>query len=162
MLIKSGHKHVSLMIIVLAGLCGGIAEVLWVTLYSSLTGISAVEIARQITATVLPAMADGALAPAAGVLIHMLLSVALGAVFAWAAWRFFLCRFGARGIMPLALVTLALVWAMNFLVILPALNPAFVTLMPYGATLASKLLFGISMAWVFRQDTLHRAVIRRD
>ena len=161
MQIKSGREHVSPMIIVLAGLCGGIAEVLWVTLYSNLTGISAAEVARQITATVLPAMANGALAPVTGVLIHMLLSVALGAGFAWAAWSFFLYRFGAEAIMPVALVTLALVWATNFFVILPVLNPAFVTLMPYGATLASKLLFGVSMAWVFQQGTLRQAAIKR-
>ena len=152
MQIKGNREHVSLLIIVLAGLCGGTMEMLWVTLYSNLTGISAVEVARQITASVLPVMAAGALAPVTGVLIHMLLSVALGAIFAWAAWHFFLHQLGAEAIMMVALATLALVWATNFFVILPLLNPAFVTLMPYSVTLVSKILFAIAMAGVLQYN----------
>jgi hypothetical protein len=37
----------------------------------------------------------------------------------------------------------------NFFLILPVVNPDFVTLMPYAVTLASKLGFGIAMGWVF-------------
>ena len=44
--------------------------------------------------------------------------------------------------------TLAGIWALNFLLVLPVLNPRFVTLMPYAATLASKALFGLTMAAV--------------
>ena len=43
---------------------------------------------------------------------------------------------------------LALVWTLNFFIILPWLNPAFVTLMPYSVSLASKLLFGVTMGIV--------------
>lgn len=56
-----------------------------------------------------------------------------------------------RTIVPVAVVTLVLVWATNFLVILPVLDPAFVTLLPYGVTLFSKLLFGITMGWVVQE-----------
>jgi len=44
---------------------------------------------------------------------------------------------------------LVLVWTMNFLVILPVVNPAFVTIVPYGASLTSKVLFGVAAALVF-------------
>ena len=52
----------------------------------------------------------------------------------------------ARAIVTSAAVTLALVWLMNFFVVLPALNPAFTELLPYPLTFASKLLFAIAMA----------------
>ncbi|HLB81398.1 MAG TPA: hypothetical protein VJJ77_12930 [Dongiaceae bacterium] len=42
------------------------------------------------------------------------------------------------------------VWAINFLVILPIVNPAFIGLLPYGATLTSKVLFGLAAASVLR------------
>jgi hypothetical protein len=41
---------------------------------------------------------------------------------------------------------LGAVWAFNFLVVLPQLNPDFVALMPPAITLASKLLFALAMA----------------
>ena len=44
--------------------------------------------------------------------------------------------------------SLAVVWLVNFTVVLPALNPAFVTLLPLWATLISKLLFGAAMTVV--------------
>jgi hypothetical protein len=51
---------------------------------------------------------------------------------------------------PVVVVSmLAGVWAMNFLVILPIINPDFVLLVPYGASLASKVLFGVAAAFVF-------------
>ncbi len=137
-------------IIALAGLIGGLAEVLWVTLYSNLNGTSALEVARQITASVIPAAAGLESAPAIGVVIHLLLSAGLGIAFGWAVWRFVLPHLGAPAIMPAAVVTLALVWAVNFFAVLPVLNPAFVTLMPLAATLFSKMLFGLLMAWILR------------
>jgi hypothetical protein len=51
---------------------------------------------------------------------------------------------------PVVVVSmLAGVWAINFLVILPIINPTFVELVPYGASLASKVLFGFAAAFVF-------------
>lgn len=131
----------------LAGLCGGLAEVVWVALYSSFTQASGVEVARQVTATLFPSSAASALAPAFGIVIHLLLSLALGFAFAWLVWIPFSRQMRAATAMIIAVATLIFVWAANFFVILPALNPVFVTLMPYGATLLSKALFGIAMAW---------------
>jgi predicted neutral ceramidase superfamily lipid hydrolase len=53
---------------------------------------------------------------------------------------------------------LATVWAINFFVLLPILNPAFVILMPYSVSLMSKLLFGASMGWVLFARRKHYLV----
>lgn len=53
--------------------------------------------------------------------------------------------------MLIAAATLALIWVTNFLLVLPVLNAVFIKLMPYGATLFSKVLFGITMGWVMQK-----------
>ena len=138
-------------LILIAGLTGGAAEVLWVALYNGATGTSAMTVARQVAASAWPAAADWASAPVLGIAIHMALALALAAAFVP-----FLLRIAARHPEPGAIVagataTLAIVWAVNFFIVLPLLNPSFVTLMPYGATLTSKLLFGVTMGWVLLQ-----------
>lgn len=132
----------------LAGLSGGAAEVAWVSLYSNATETSGMIVAQQVTASVAPAAAALPFAPLLGIAIHMLLSMALGLAFAATVWRLAAPRLGTAAFLASAAVSLALVWAFNFFVVLPVLNPAFVTLMPLGATLASKILFGIAMGSV--------------
>ena len=132
----------------LAGLSGGGAELAWVSLYSNVTETSGMAVAQQVVASVAPAAAPLPSAPLLGIAIHMLLSVALGVAFAATVWRLAAPRLSAAGFLATAAVSLALVWAVNFFVVLPALNPTFATLMPYGATLASKILFGIAMGSV--------------
>lgn len=143
----TGNKGV-VSIGLLAGLSGGAAEVAWVSLYSSATETSGMIVAQQVAASVTPAAAALPSAPLLGITIHMLLSVVLGLAFAATIWRLAAPRLGAAAFLATAAVSLALVWAFNFFVVLPALNPAFVTLMPYGATLTSKILFGIAMGSV--------------
>ena len=135
--------------ILLAGLAGGVAEILWVALYSIFAQASGSEIARQVTASLWPSLASGAFAVPVGIAIHLALSLALGAIFAAAIWLPFARQRGSVVTLTCAVVALASVWAMNFFIVLPALNPAFVMLMPYEVTLLSKLLFGIAMAWAF-------------
>ena len=113
-------------------------------------------VAQQVTASVVPAAAGLPAAPLLGIAIHMLLSVVLGMAFAATIWRLAAPRLGAAAFLATAAGSLALVWAINFFVVLPMLNPAFVTLMPYGITLVSKVLFGIAMGSV-----LLRAAPRR-
>ena len=151
----AGNRNV-LAVGLLAGLSGGVAEVAWVGLYSNATETSGMIVAQQITASVAPGAAGLAVAPLLGVAIHMLLSAVLGLAFAATIWRLAAPRLGAAAFLTTAAVSLALVWAINFLVVLPALNPTFVTLMPYGITLVSKVLFGIAMGAV-----LLRAAPRR-
>jgi hypothetical protein len=143
----TGNRSV-LAIGLFAGLFGGAAEVAWVSLYSSVTDTGGMIVAQQVTASVVPAAAALPFAPILGIAIHMLLSAALGLAFAATIGRLVAPRLGAAAFMTIAAASLALVWAFNFLVVLPALNPVFVTLLPYGTTLASKVLFGIAMGSV--------------
>ena len=156
----SGYSNhgMPLKLVVLAGSCGGLAEVVWVSAYANLAGISSLEIARQVTASVIPAAAGYAAAPLLGVLIHIALSVALGIGFSWFVWHRVFPQFGATALVPASVATLALVWSTNFFALLPLINPAFVTLLPLGATLASKLLFALAMAAVLRRALPVRAV----
>lgn len=152
--------------ILLAGLAGGAAEILWVALYSVFAQASGGEIARQVTASLWPSLASGAFAVPAGIAIHLALSLALGAFFAAAIWLPFARQRGGAVTQACAVIALAGVWAVNFFIILPALNPAFVMLVPYGVTLFSKLLFGIAMAWALngfpQAARSHRAAFQLD
>lgn len=133
--------------VLLASLAGGVAEILWVALYAALSSVSGVEVARQVAATLFPSAADLAVAPILGIAAHLVLSLALAVAFACAVWIPFARRLDLPAAMVIAIAALAAVWAVNFLVVLPVLNPAFVTLLPYGASLISKVLFGVAMAW---------------
>lgn len=146
----AGNRRV-LKVGLLAGLCGGSAEVLWVAVYSGATQMSGAAVAQQVAASVIPAAAGWPMAPPLGIAIHMLLSAALGLAFSWTIWQMVSPRLGTTGIVAIAVAALALVWAVNFFVVLPMLNPAFVKLMPHGATLFSKMLFGITMGWVVQK-----------
>lgn len=131
--------------ILLAGFCGGMAEIIWVAIYGAMTPTSAMEVARQISASVFPAMADSSAAAPVGIAVHLLLSLLLAGVFAVAVWLPFARKLRFAPAMLVSVAALSGVWAINFFVILPLLNPAFVVLMPYAATLFSKVLFGIAM-----------------
>jgi len=131
---------------IMAGAAGGLAEVAWVTLYAEATGGNAAVLARGVTS----AAGVGALLPqspvALGITVHMTLAVSLGVALAY-AWRTLRTRkFAATGPYPVMLAALAGVWATNFFVILPIVSPAFIHLVPYAVSLASKLLFGLAAA----------------
>jgi hypothetical protein len=143
------------LVAMLAGLAGGLAEMAWVAFYSTATSTSTAEVARQVTATVISSAAAEPWAPLAGVGIHLALSLALGLAFALALWSLFANRPTAGNIWLFALLTVTAVWAANFLVILPALDSGLARLMPLGATLLSKTLFGVAMA-----ATLQRTAAR--
>ena len=134
-------------VILLAGLCGGMAEIVWVAIYSAMTPASGMEVARQVSASVFPAMADSSAAVPVGIAIHLLLSLLLAGVFTVTVWLPFASKLRFVPAMLVAVAALSGVWAINFFVILPLLNPVFVDLMPYAATLFSKVLFGLAMGW---------------
>ena len=134
-----------------AGLAGGIAEIIWIALYGAATSSSSLEVARQVTATVAPYAGAESWAPGAGVAIHMALSLAIGVGFVLGLWSLASGRPRASAIWSCALLAVFAVWAVNFLLLLPALGSGLATLMPLGATLLSKMLFGVAMAAV-----LHR------
>ena len=138
----------------LAGIGGGLAEVIWVGVYGAVTGTSMAPVTRGIVASVVPSWAHMAWSAALGLVIHMVLAIALGVGLA------LLVRVGRRPAgshlaeWRWVLPTLAAVWAVNFLAALPHINPQFVRLLPYGVTFISKLLFGVSAATVLRAARL--------
>lgn len=135
------------MIIFVAGLVGGMAEVAWVSLYAWFTPLDGAVVAREVTASLLStAFAVGIAGAWLGVLIHMLLALALGYAFAYVVWKPVTRPRGLVATLAASVLTLAGVWTMNFFVVLPALNPVFITLLPYPVTFASKMLFALSMA----------------
>jgi hypothetical protein len=138
------RNSTTLRAVLLAGIAGGTAEVLWVTLYGWVTATSGAAVAREITASFWPAAAEWAFAPALGITIHMALALALAALIVPPLLRYAAQRPGPGAIVVGAVSVLALVWVVNFFLILPLVNPSFIALMPYGATLVSKVLFGVA------------------
>jgi hypothetical protein len=134
----------------LAGLAGGLAEVVWVGLYGASTGTPVAAVARGVVASLAPSAAAAPGAVALGIAIHMVMALALGVALAFALGLVF--RRGDRRRFEAACVmaALAAVWGINFLVALPRINPGFVHLLPYGVTLTSKLLFGAAAVGLFR------------
>ena len=141
----------------IGGLAGGAAEVLWVLFYSGLSEVNAVVVAREVTASLWPAAATWSIAPLLGVATHMVLALALAALCAPVLLRIAVKHEAPAAIMVAAVGALAAVWAVNFFLVLPLLNPAFIALMPYPATLVSKMLFGVAMAAVVRRAMLPAA-----
>ncbi|MHA1109274.1 MAG: hypothetical protein ACTSQV_09170 [Alphaproteobacteria bacterium] len=136
-----------------AGLAGGAAEVAWIALYGSFSGVDAAAVASGVTVTLFPALAAHPAAVALGIALHMAIAVLLGAAIA-VALRAGVPRLAGTIAEPLAVIGLLVaIWAMNFLVILPQINPGFVELVPLGVALTSKVLFGTAAAMVlFRRD----------
>ena len=132
----------------IAGTAGGAMEVLWIGLITAVFGIEMSQVARAVATTVIPISADSWAAPWIGLIVHFLLSAALALVFARTVAKWL---HGAV-LTIAAVVALTAVWAFNFLVLLPVLNPALAVLLPYPVTLLSKLLFGLAMAWVLDRD----------
>ncbi len=144
-----------------AGAAGGLAEVAWVTLYAGITGGDPAVLARGVTT----AAGVSALLPASPVIldvaVHMTLAVMLGVALscAWSVLRDY--RPGLNNPLPLMIAALAGVWALNFFVVLPIISPAFVHLVPYAVSLASKLLFGVAAAATLRwQDASELQPVR--
>lgn len=141
----------------LAGLAGGAAEVAWIALYGHLSGGETAAVARGITNSLFPTFAEKSLFVPFGIAIHMGLAVLLGIAIT-ALLRLLMPRVSGTAFEPVAVTSmLAAVWATNFFVILPALNPTFVSLIPYGVSLTSKVLFGVAASFVlqFRHRRCH-------
>jgi hypothetical protein len=124
------------------GIAGGTAEIAVVGLYSASSGTDGSAIARAIASTV------GFTDPSAvmGVAAHMVIAAGLGIVLT-VAWQ----TLGARHLprqmlLPVMLASLALIWAVNFFIVLPAIGSGVATMLPHVVTLASKLAFGAAAA----------------
>jgi hypothetical protein len=139
---------------IVAGLAGGLAEIAWVTLYAGLAGSDPAVLARGVTT----AAGVSALLPAApailGVGVHMVLAAALGIVLAFAWHALAINRRRPANLYAFMLAALIGVWAVNFLVVLPIVSPAFVHLAPYAVSLTSKLLFAAAAAETVRNEAI--------
>ncbi len=137
--------------LLIAGMLGGLVEVLWVALYSQLSPLNATEVARQIVASVIPAMADTMFAAWLGIAIHFVLSILLAFIFGAFVWQPITRKLAPGYTVVAAMTCLIFAWTINFFVVLPRLNPIFITLMPYSVTFFSKLLFGLTAGtWLCR------------
>jgi hypothetical protein len=116
--------------------------------WSAVMPLQATTVAREVIRTVFPAMAETSMAAEIGLIIHLVISLVLGVVFVWALGKHLARLYGSVGILAGSVTLLALILTINFLVVLPALNPVFVTLMPFAVTLGLKTLFGLAMTAV--------------
>ena len=145
---KNKRLDFSITRVLLAGLAGGMAEVLWVMAWSAITPLQATTVAREVTHALFPGVTETVLAVEAGLMIHLALSLALGLAFTTVLGNRLQQNYGTPGLLAGSVSVLALIWAVNFLLVLPVINPAFVTLMPFTVTLGSKILFGLAMGAV--------------
>jgi len=132
----------------LAGFAGGLAEIVWVGIYATLGNTSAYAVAVAITDTLglrsgLPTVDFWQ-----GVGIHMAVAALIGMVVV-AILRSPWYRFRFAATEALAVIGLLVaIWCFNFFVLGPIVSPAFVEMMPLAITFASKSLFGLAAAAV--------------
>ncbi|OGQ51941.1 MAG: hypothetical protein A3J24_01830 [Deltaproteobacteria bacterium RIFCSPLOWO2_02_FULL_53_8] len=136
-----------------AGFAGGLAEVAVMGLYSGVSGLSSATILSLITATFTSdAIAFGPLGAFDGLMIHFVLSVAIGAAFG--ILQYLIHKNRGTVSYPLVSVTgtviLVGIWAFNFFVLLPQINPAFVAYVPLVPSFVSKFSFGLSLCLFVR------------
>ena len=136
----------------IAGVAGGLAEIIWITLYATATGGNAAMLAQGVTTAAGVTALLPAISVTLGVVIHMALAVMLGVVLAY-VWRALSAGSWAEltNPYPFTLFALASIWVINFFVVLPIVSPAFIHLVPYAVSLTSKLLFGLAAAEVLRR-----------
>lgn len=141
----------------LVGAAGGLAEIIWVSLYAGLTGGNAAALARGVTT----AVGVTALLPESpisiGIAVHMALAVLLGVALV-GVWQT-LARRDTISLYGFMLTALAGVWAINFFVILPVVSAPFIGLLPYSVSLTSKLLFGLAAAETLRRMALPQQAV---
>ena len=130
-----------------AGLAGGLAEVVFMGGYSSITGINPSEILKLITFTFFDSsVAFGPDGLRAGLLIHFALSLAIGLSFGLFARYALKGSFSYSKALAWGSLALTAIWACNFFVILPVYNAAFIELVSPGVAFFSKLSFGIVLS----------------
>ena len=139
---------------IVAGAAGGIAEIIWIVVYASVTGADAANLARGVTTAAGANLLLTGSSVISGTAIHMILAVMLGTALAF-AWNAFSQRW-PKQTSPYAALCAALgaVWAINFLIVLPLLSPDFVQILPYPVSLISKLLFGLAASAVLSGKVL--------
>lgn len=136
---------------VFAGLAGGLVEVIWIGLYSGVSGTSGLDVARHIADTVFPGVLHLPGAAALGLAIHFGLSAVLGLLLVGPLRRAALRRLSV--LFPICFGIFGLIWSVNFMLVLPMISPTFPALLPVWVTLVSKLLFGAAVASVLGHNS---------
>jgi len=136
----------------IAGIAGGLAEVVWIWVAQGLTGGSAANVAAEVTETVAPTWGAWNGAVVAGLAVHMVLAIGLGLLVAATLRRVAPAMAGTLKEAAIVVLILAGVWTMNFLVVLPIMNPDFVHIVPMPVSFVSKMLFGLAAAFVFMRS----------
>lgn len=131
-----------------AGLAGGFAEVVFMSVYGSLAGMSGEGLLSLITYTFFgAAFSFGPFGAVSGLVIHLFLSAGIGVFFG--ASMYAMHRGADRAsygrVAVSGVVALTGIWAFNFFVLLPQINPQFVSFVPLTAAFFSKLMFGVSV-----------------
>lgn len=143
-----------------AGLAGGAAEIAWVLLYSGLGNADPNVVAQGVTSTFSSAVAASSVGVQLGILIHMTIAILLGIAIAMLS-RILLPPVRSMLLEPCFVISsLAGVWALNFHLVLPLINPQFVHLLPLEVSLTSKVLFGVAAAFVFSVANYKKGRIR--
>lgn len=139
---------------ILAGFCGGMAEVIWIGFYSLFNDPELSNIASAISQTISLNNLNSQIAPLIGLIIHLCLSVLLAIAFGFTVLPFIQRLSNNFSTLIASLITLTIVWKINFFILLPVWNPDFINLLPLHVTLLSKLLFGLSMGIILVQQKL--------
>jgi hypothetical protein len=142
------------------GLIGGVAEIAWIAVYGVATATPVAPVARGIVATFAPWLSTTPWTIPLALAIHLALAAGLGVALAIALRLMSQRATGGLFEFATPLIALAGVWVINFLVLLPKVNPGFTHLLPFEVTLISKLLFGLSTAVVFREQSLRLKDVR--
>lgn len=146
-------------LILLAGIAGGLAEIPWIAFHSGAGRVDGAMVAKQVVASFWPAAVEWSFASALGVIIHLALSIALAAMAVPLLSCITARNSGAGVTLGSAMLMLAVVWKVNFFIILPLVNPTFTSLMSHSITLVSKLLFGMAMGLVMYNLPRRKALI---
>lgn len=136
----------NLRLVLFSGFIGGMAEVIWILLYSQLSGADPTLIGSEITRSFFHSCNIGLGTALFGVLIHFVLAFIVSLFFITVIMPLFNLTHNKKRTIVMGLLYLTAIWNLNFLILLPIVNNIFVHLFPFVVTLFSKLLFGYSMS----------------
>ena len=140
------NKLELLYFVCIAGVAAGMAEIVWITTYTSITQQSSLYIAEQISYTI---TGQGlGFAALYGIGVHIILSILLTFVIVLWVIKVYPSLFKSKSwLIATMCLILSGVWFINFFIILPWLNPAFVNIVPYSMRFISKNLFALTLAF---------------
>jgi hypothetical protein len=143
-------NYYSFKYVTVAGIVAGLAEVLWVLGLAAFIILDAGNVAREVTASLFPALLESGFSIVLGIAIHLALSVLLVVAYFGSIGRWVEKHFNLSGQLTIAISALIIVWAINVLLILPVINPLFNNTIAYSFSLVSKILFAITMVLSIR------------